>query len=424
MSVNIQLVALIRKLRPYFMVLGALAILAGFVISRVMISVGMFIWIGVFLVNPDIRDDIRVFLSRPSLWVLTLLFFLYVVYGLGAENQAYWWERLRIKLPFLGIPLAVVTLRVLRRRTFLAVYYFFFWVMAAATVVVFVNYVLHFRQFNELLRMGQPIPVPYSHIRFSLMVVMGIITGIYLYSRGFILWFRKERPVQLLVILWMIVFLHVLSVRSGLAALYLVAAVSVIYLVVVHRKWVLGLGLMLLLAGAPLLAYFTIDSFRGRVDYARYDFEQYFRNHNPANTSDGRRIVSVRAGVAAGLEKPWFGQGTGDVMNRLNAIYAEKYPFMTRNFIIHNQWVFFFASMGLSGLVLTFVVLVFPLLYRKRFRHWLFLNIYLVLLITFMVEATLEGQIGTSIFLFFIPFTLVWLDREQSEEEKPFHPVL
>ncbi len=402
--------------RQILFLMAAFMLVCGLLGSRALISISMMVWTFTALVQTELKQDAKRFFRTPELWVLCLFFVVYFFWGLNNEHHQDWITGMRVKLPFLAIPFVAMSMRKYGPSFYKLIFYFFFYALTVSSFVVFAHYLMHYHTINEMMTHGKIIPVPYNHIRYSLMIVFAIIIGLHLYSKRFFVFQRVERILLLLICLWLIIFIHILSVRSGMMVFYLLVFVSVLKLLFIKQyRWRALLILIIMLTG-PLIAYYSFDSFHNKVDYTQFDVNRYLSNKSVKGTSDGRRIISIKAGIEVFKSNPWFGAGIGDVRNRLNQIYREKYPDIPDNFIVHNQYVFWLAALGISGFLILVFALFFPLLYKGRFKNHLVLSFFIIMAASLLVESTLEVQIGTALFLFFIPLAINYSNLENNSD--------
>jgi len=277
-------------------------------------------------------------------------------------------------------------------------------------------------------------PSPVSHIRFSLMAVLGALVGLYLYSQragrqkneglpeqgfGVIAWMRQklvnwpgervrrsERWLALGLALFLCIFLHVFAVRSGLLALYVVAFYLLARHIWLSRNWRLGIAGLVLLVGLPVLAFKTVRPLQLKIQYARYDLISFISGSAHQGMSDGPRVASMKAALMVGSREPWLGLGVGDVRQEMNRCYEANFPIVRHDMIVHNQFLFIYVAAGITGVAMSLFSFLFPLFYRRRHASWLLVSFGLIFFVSFMVEATLEIQIGTALYLFFIPLAI------------------
>ena len=196
-------------------------------------------------------------------------------------------------------------------------------------------------------------------------------------------------------------FLHVLSVRSGLASLYFALLALGAWFVFVKKRYLLGLAGIAAVMALPVFAYFTVPSFKAKLNYARWDYRQ-FQQGSGADYPDAERFTSILIGLDIGREHPWFGIGAGDLDRAVKEKYASKAYGNYQLRMPHNQFVTIFAGTGLVGLVLFLLAIFYPLFYHKNYRNPLFLALYAVVFSSYFVENTIENNFGVSLSLFFL----------------------
>jgi len=168
------------------------------------------------------------------------------------------------------------------------------------------------------------------------------------------------------------------------------------------------------MAAIPLIAYKTIPSFKAKIDYSLYD--RWVRKHNISQSdySDGGRFISIKVGMDIGNDNPVFGVGAGNLRQEVKNRYAQMYPESTEVKMPHNQFVSIYASMGIVGLGLFLFAFFFPLFYKKGYRHTLFLSFHIIVLLSFLVENTIENSIGIAFYLFFLLLNLNYQSKDRS----------
>ncbi len=366
-------------------------------------------WLGL---NRDFWRSIGRFPRHPDFAAVLLFFFIVLLSAPFTDDWEYWFSRLRLKLPFLMLPIAFLTFRSLSRRQYYGLYYFTVWMLVATCIGIGVNYLLHFEAVNAMIEKGQPMPVPRNHIRFSLVLALGVIAGGVLYLNGYYWRYRRERPLLAAATVFLFFFIHLLSVRSGLLALYAAIAVLTVQYIVRTRRWLIGLvalgGLLLL----PVLSYLLLPSFRTKVDYVRWDLLQY-QEGKGAQYSDSERLLSLQVGMELGNQNPWLGVGLGNLRQEVLSVYAAEHPEIAQPKMPHNQFVSLYAGAGVVGLAIFGFAFCFPLFYRKHYREPLFLAFYVIVFISFLVENTIENAIGIG---FFAVFLLMGLNHARSED--------
>lgn len=347
----------------------------------------------------------------PQFWALTLLFLLVLLSFWQTEHWDYWQERLRIKLPFLGLPLAFLGHQRLERRALYGLLFIFILLLGATALAVGANYLLHYEEIQAMLKQGQSIPVPRNHIRFSLLLAFGVLCSGYLFQAGYYYRRRWERWLILGLFVGLFAFLHLLAVRSGLLAAYVAFIVLALRYVLVSRRWKLGVALLVLLLSLPVIAYWTIPSFQTKIRYMHWDWLQY-RQGIGGDYADSGRIVSLEVGWEIFRQNPLFGVGAGNLRQASADLFRERYPDFDNPLTPHNQYLYTAAATGVFGLGLFLIGFLYPLFYRRAYRQPLLLGFYAMVLTAFAIEHTIENSMGAG----YVSFFLVLLLRHLNDD--------
>ena len=372
--------------------------------SDFLLSVSM---IGFLLISltGNIKEQWKNFRSNKALLGLTLIFFLIFISGFWSRllylgEFGYYLERLRIKLPFLIMPFAFAGLPKLTAKSQLNLLYFLLLTMTICSIGIGINYALNFEEITKAVKEGRNVPTPINHIRYSLLLAYTIIVGFYLYRVKHVYKWPKESALILGFSFFLFGFIHLLSVRSGLLALYFALLVLLLQFIVQSKRFILGAALLVSIILLPIIAYKTVPSFYEKINYTRYNLEQ-FRQGKISGLSDGQRLISYEIGWEIVKQNPIIGTGVGDLRADRDLLYAILYPGL-KGKNPHNQFLFTACHSGILGLLLFIFFMFFPLFYKGAWKHPLLLGFYSILLISFMVENTIETAIGTAFALFFL----------------------
>jgi O-antigen ligase len=243
-----------------------------------------------------------------------------------------------------------------------------------------------------------------NHIRYSLLVTLSILGGIVMIERKFYLRWPWERIVIGMLTIGLLIFQHILSVRTGLLLSY----IGIMILLGVYgfkSKYRLAIsaiciGIFLL----PVVAYKTIPAFQKKIGYTLYDLDK-FRSGEGSGYADSERFRSWETGLAIASKSPFFGTGVGDIKDETISYYKSEYN-TDHYWTPHSQYISVFAGSGLLGLSIFMFGLLFPLFYQGHYQDELFLVVYITFLLSMLVEVTLSSYIGSSIFLLFVMFGL------------------
>ena len=354
-----------------------------------------------FKISVYFKQNWRNIWQNKAFLVISILFFGVAISVFWSDNLNYWSDRLRIRIPFLILPMAFAWLPKMSKKDYFTCFYFLLFLLSVAMVGVLINYALDYANINESLLRGKNIPVPMNHIRFSLLLAFSIINGVILYSENFYLKYRWEKKLLLILTIFLFIGIHILTVRSGLACLYAAIALLGARYIWLTKRYVLLFGLLGFLFLIPSLAYYFVPSVQNKVYYALYDWEQ-FKSGKGSNYSDAERIGSIMAGLKVGNDNPILGCGYGDLDRDVNIAYREVFPEEKEPKIPHNQYIMTYAGLGLFGLLSFLFAIFLPVFYKKNYKDPIFLALNIIIIFSFLAEATIETQAGTALYTLFL----------------------
>jgi O-antigen ligase len=348
-------------------------------------------------------------LRRPDYLAIMAIFFIVFLSGFNSEALDFWGKQVRLKIPFLLLPIIFVNLPKLREQEFKEIIYAFLIIASVAALGTMINYALDYAYITERIHNGTPIPTPIHHIRFSLLIVFAVVCGIWLRYSAFTFRYDWEKHLISGISLFLFLVVHILSVKSGLVALYAVLGLMAFYYITHAKRFWLFAIIFPVLILLPIAAYYAIPALKNKIDYFKYDVDMFTKG-NRDGFSDGQRIASLDIGWMVFKENLVFGTGFGDLKEELNAKYAVHYPNLPPK-MPHNQFLLFGAATGCVGLLAFLIAFLTPLFYQKRYRFVLFATFYVLILLSFMFENTLSTAVGTGIYLIFL---LLMMQREKN----------
>jgi len=350
---------------------------------------------------------------RPDLLLLTLLLWVPVLSFFWSDDKVYWLRLVQTRLPFLVLPWAFANLPTLSERKIKWVLNFFVWFMVGICILIGINFLWHYDAIIEGLGRGNPIPVPRSHVRFSLILATSILAGAWLWFRGFY-WRRAwEKKALAAGVLFLFLFLHVLSVRGGIFSLYAALLFGLLRYIWKSKKWLTGLAALGTMVAGLWIATETVPSLKMRIAYMKYDWERFSTQDQGYLYSDSARWVSLKSGWILWLQQPLLGTGTGDLLSETKRITTELFPsYAQEPRLPHNQIIFILASTGLFGLIFSLIAFLGPI--YSASKSALFMSFQIMAFASFLIECTIENAIGVAWFLFFSMWFLLCKQKNPS----------
>lgn len=428
---------------------ACIAIIIGLVFSRSLISIGVITLFCNTLLNRQLQQHALRFSKHKAFIAISLIFLLYFISGLWSDDVGHWYHKTKMKLPFLVLPLAFCSIPPLSKKAYQVFLYLFFWAVTLSSCWSMSQYLLNIELITEDYHQGHVLPTLGNHIHFSLMLAYAILIGAWLTKAQFSLievirdawkkgrkgektwtanhrshqqitwWITMERYLLLGITLFLLCFIHILAVRSGLLALYVAIGVLMISYVYQRKgwRWTL-LGLVGLILGGSLAIQYS-PTLNKKYKYTKYSVEKWWSGEQAIDhSSDSKRIASIVTGIHLGNSHFLYGVGVGDTKQAMQTAYGQRkgYELLQNSDLLpHNQWVYQYAATGLIGLMVFLYATIYPLVWRKAYRQPLFLAFHLIIFTSFLVECTLERQVGTTFCCFFLVLGVSYWGRNGSE---------
>lgn len=369
--------------------------------SRFMITAGTVLLLVSALMSTDYKQSFNRFLSNKSFWSTIGIFLIMLISGIYTEHWNHLLPLLRLSLPLLVMAFAFGMLPSFSEVFFSRILFFLICAMSMASLWVLVNYFQNFDLYQKNLSVSKAIITPQNdHIRFSLLLCLSIFSGFWLLKSKDCKEYKIVRFALILTTIFLILTLHVLSVRSGLLAFYFGIIVYVVQIFLIQRKIIAGIVLLILILAAPYIAFQTMPSFRQKYYLMKYNWEQYQKG-NIGNLSDTQRILSYQIAFRVAAQQPWIGVGMGDLAAEQEKIYKNEYPELEM-MQPHNQFISYYAGTGIIGLILFILCFFFPLFHRRQYKNEWFLMFYCIVFSSFLTENTIFTSVGTTFYCFFL----------------------
>ena len=374
--------------------------------AQALLSIGMAAQLLSVLLFTSPKQIWTNFIGNKAMLLFSLCYLFLLLSFFYSDNKHYLLERLQIKIPLLLYALFWPSLVNISTKQLRIIFYAFIGVIVISALGMLTNYALHFDEVNQLYLQSKLMPGPINHIRFSLLVVFAIYF-IYYYQKH-ILRFNKCKELNLLIAcaIFLIVFLHIYSVRSGLLALYAVIAIALFNHTIASKSIK---QLLIVFGGISLIAVTSImisPTMRNKIINTQQDVNVYQNCEDPNFNSLATRMVSYKTALIIYNENKLWGCGQGDLRDKNDALFKRDYPSIVTPIIPHNQFIYYLAATGIIGLLIFSIAFTAPL-WVDKFYRWEFMQVgYAILLLAFQFEPMIETQIGVActIVMIFIPY--------------------
>jgi O-antigen ligase len=244
-----------------------------------------------------------------------------------------------------------------------------------------------------------------DHTSFSILLCYGFLLLVMLERKNFKTCSLIKKIAILLITGWLIFVLHLLAARAGLFLLYVVLLASVVGLLLSARHRSKGWALLGIVIALLMVGYFSLPTLRKRIEYIRYDYEQYSQNKFLPGSNDGARLLSLQAGWQSWKSAPMLGIGFGDLATATANWYTAHRPEQAANerFLPTSQWLLYLMGAGLFGFACLLIGMGFLVwcTYQEFRSHWLAIGL-LALFLSLGVTDAFERQDTSTLFAFFL----------------------
>lgn len=344
----------------------------------------------------------------PVFGSLLLILGLHLVQGLNTEpaNLSEYRRDLVLQLPLLALSLGFWLLPALPSTCLRRLWLLLIGATVLAAAAATVNYLLHARTINELYLHSKVMPTEPDHIRFSLIVTLAIAAGALLLANNAVPPSWRKWLIGAVVALAL--FLHLLAVRSGEMTFYALGGLAILWLALRARQWRRAGALAAALLLLPAVSFVAFPTFRNKLHNTREDVSKVQWSAEGRNYSIAARVYSYRAALAVWQDNKLIGVGKADLPGEIARRYALLYPGIPSGLHLqpHNQYLYNLAAYGMLGFAVFCVGLFYPAWWARRKSAPLLLAQYVSIALSFLVEYTLETQIGLAFVVFFLLLAL------------------
>ena len=342
---------------------------------------------------------------------LLLVFGVIALSGINSEDSGAWIHQVKLKLPFLILPVAFYILKPIDKKTHRWIHFGLIGVLLLSSIQVIGNCIFDFEAISSGINKGKSIPTPIDHIHYSIILAYATVSCFIL---GILESTRKWKILLILVGVFFFGYCHFLSVRTGLALCYAGIGITLLWYVIAKKNYLIGLAASALIVILPFVAYHTIKPFHNKVQYMMWDIEQYQKG-NGKNYSDSERLMSYEIAIDLIKDAPIIGHGIGDLRPLTTQKHKEKYGTKEKYIYPHNQYLYILTAVGMLGGLVFFFGLFCPILFARE-RNIFLVLIFVMLAFSFLVENTIQRAVITAFFLFFILLNLGFSSHDKEAE--------
>ncbi len=151
-----------------------------------------------------------------------------------------------------------------------------------------------------------------------------------------------------------------------------------------------------------------------RIYEVFYEIDHYKHSGAVDNHSVMQRLVYYQIAIYLIKKHFWFGVGTGDLKKEYLNYYQTHDTGLSpeRWWQTHNQFLRIFATFGIIGFIIFLAAFILPPYFERKYNSYYFLMIFIIVLLSFINEDTLETQAGVTFSTYFYSLFLWGASRK------------
>lgn len=323
--------------------------------------------------------------------IALIVFYLMYVVGLTyTENMSFASLDLGMKVSFLLFPLLFLILPVHLSWKKFALFF-----IAGAVVSIVINFALSAITYFDDGFVSNFFDSHLSHLMHRSYWATYLVMA-YSFTWWLLLKNRLNWILGSVLLLLMSLFTFMSGSKMGILILAVVTAIWIIHIIIAKRAYLLGLVSLLLLLILGWTVYTYSPQLKSRI-IAGVEAFSGGKEIDPTSTeSNTARILVWSSAIDEIKEHFFFGVGTGDIKDKLNARNIENgYTGVAElNLNSHNQFLNTHLAIGIIGSTALLIAFISSFLYWRRLTNFAMMLTVLILFLSLLPEAFFETQAG------------------------------
>lgn len=229
----------------------ALTILTvGIALSNVLMSIGAIWIISNWLIQADYKSYWQKSKTKKSVWFVVILFFFLLISLIWSEDFSYGFKDLRVKLPFIVVPLVMGTSEFLEKKHFYFLLYVFLGIVLYTSAYNYIRYNYFLDHASDIREMS----VFISHVRLSVLINFAIFICVFLIEK------RKFSPFIWMVLMgWYLFYLYKSQILNGYVLFLVLSVFTMLHYAFKHRLRLVRLAMVGFLVAGVLVGGFMVN---------------------------------------------------------------------------------------------------------------------------------------------------------------------
>lgn len=162
-----------------------------------------------------------------------------------------------------------------------------------------------------------------------------------------------------------------------------------------------------------------MSSLHQRLYQVFWEFDLYKNTGDASGKSVTTRFELAHNALACIVEKPLLGYGTGGTENAFRTYYTKNSWGLSESYHwlhTHNQFLSIALTLGIGALLYFIFALIYPMSSQNRWSSYFSVAFFIVIVLSFLNDDTLETQQGATLFAFFYALVVFALPQKETSE--------
>lgn len=260
----------------YLRITALTILIVGVALSNVLMSIGTIWIIANWLIEADFKAYWSRFKRQKTSWFIVATFFLLGLSLVWSADINYGFKDLRIKLPFIVIPLVMATSEPLEKKHIYFLLYTFVGIIIYTSVYNFVRYNYVVENATDIREMSTFI----SHVRYAILINFAFFTTLYLC-------YKKRIPLFLGIVImgWLLFYLYKSQVVNGYLLFVVLSIITLIWVIRLISSIKVKIALVSAILVGVLIGGFSfyklMDTFKKYEPVSHKDLDEFTALGNP-----------------------------------------------------------------------------------------------------------------------------------------------
>ncbi len=167
--------------------------------------------------------------------------------------------------------------------------------------------------------------------------------------------------------------------------------------------------------GVSNVNYQSISSLKGRIHETLWEIDLYRKSRDANGHSLTQRFEYWKTACSIIKNNLFLGVGTGDVPMAFEQEYIKNNSSLSKEWRLrsHNQYLSITVAFGIVGLLWFLITLFYPLLKSGKRFDFLYMTFFIIAILSFFTEDTLETQAGVTFYAFLNSFFLFAKEKDE-----------